>query len=111
MDGLMVFREEAIPCLDGLPVDCAMGSTIRWASRTPAALSSTGPGVDVFVGYSRDHDRNIGAGSFTASLGKGQGPLPLHAGRRLRPAPGAPTGMHPVLLRRLIANSIHYLTR
>ena len=28
--------------------------------------------VDVFVGYGRDHDRAVGAGTFTAKLGKGK---------------------------------------
>jgi hypothetical protein len=28
--------------------------------------------VEVFAGYSRDHDRRIGAGTFTARLGSGK---------------------------------------
>jgi len=62
----------------------------------------------VFVGYGRDHDRNIGAASFTTKLGKGK--ILWHS------LPGMVTGlqqpgkgMQPVLLRRLLANSIKYL--
>ncbi|HTY60061.1 MAG TPA: malectin domain-containing carbohydrate-binding protein, partial [Bacteroidota bacterium] len=99
------------PVFEGLPVDCAMGSTYQVGVENSGGVIVDGPGVDVVVGYSRDHDRNIGAGTFTASLGKGK--ILFHCIPGVVSAlnsPGGP-GMHPVLLRRLIANSLHYLTK
>jgi hypothetical protein len=98
------------PVFDGLPVDCAMGSTYQVGVENSGGIIVDGPGVDVFVGYSRDHDRNIGAGSFTATLGKGK--ILFHCIPGVVSSlnsPGA-TGMHHVLLRRLIANSLHFLS-
>ncbi len=99
------------PVFEGLPVDCAMGSTYQVGVENSGGVIVDGPGVDVFVGYSRDHDRSIGAGSFTASLGKGKILFHCIPGvvSELN-TPGA-AGMHPVMLRRLIANSLHYLAQ
>jgi beta-galactosidase len=98
------------PVFDGLPVDCAMGSYYQVGVDNSGGVMVDGPDVDVFVGYSRDHDRNIGAGSFTTLLGKGK--ILFHC------IPGVvsglnsvSTGMHPVMLKRLISNSLRYLSK
>jgi beta-galactosidase len=98
------------PVFGGLPVDCAMGSTYQVGVENSGGIIVDGPGVDVFVGYSRDHDRSIGAGSFTANLGKGR--ILFHCIPGVVSGLNSPraTGMHPVLLRRLIANSLHFLS-
>ena len=67
-----------------------------------------GEGVEVFVGYGRDHDRNIGAASFTARLGQGKilwHSLPGMVSGLWEPG----RGMQPVLLKRLLKNSINFL--
>ena len=99
------------PVFDGLPIDCAMGSTYQVGVENSGGVIVDGPGVDVFVGYSRDHDRNIGAGSFTASLGKGKILFHCIPGVVSELNSAGSTGMQPVMLRRLIANSLHYLTQ
>ena len=98
------------PVFEGLPVDRAMGSRYQVGVENSGGIIVDGPGVDVFVGYSRDHDRNIGAGSFTAALGKGR--ILFHCIPGVVSGLNSPraTGMHPVLLRRLIANSLHFLS-
>jgi beta-galactosidase len=99
------------PVFEGLPVDCAMGSTYQVGVENSGGVMVDGPGVDVFVGYSRDHDRNIAAGSFTASLGKGKVLFHCIPGVVSGLNAQGATGMHPVLLKRLIANSLEYLAR
>ena len=96
------------PVFQGLPVDQAMKSYYQTPVSGSDGLLLDGSDIDVFVGYGRDHDRNIGAASFTAQHGNGV--ILWHS------LPGMITGMnnegkgiHPVLLRRLLWNSIHYL--
>jgi len=96
------------PVFNGMPVDQAMKSYYQVPVSGSDGLLLKGPEVDVFVGYGRDHDRNIGAASFTTKLGKGK--ILWHS------LPGMGTGLQkpgkgiqPVLLRRLLANSIKYL--
>ena len=88
-----------------------MGSTYQVGVENSGGVMVDGPGVDVFVGYSRDHDRNIAAGSFTASLGKGKVLFHCIPGVVSGLNAQGATGMHPVLLKRLIANSLEYLAR
>jgi beta-galactosidase len=57
------------PIYAGLPVDQAMGVHYQVHGRQANGLMVDGPQVDVFVGYSRDHDRRVGAGTFTTKLG------------------------------------------
>ncbi|MDE2267363.1 MAG: glycoside hydrolase [Alphaproteobacteria bacterium] len=59
----------AHPVYEGLPVDQAMGVHYQVHGRQANGLLVDGPNVDVFVGYSRDHDRRVGAGTFTTKLG------------------------------------------
>lgn len=63
-------REHAVYA--GMPVNQAMG--IHYAARGKQAngLLVDGPNVEIIVGYSRDHDRRIGAGTFSTRLGKGK---------------------------------------
>ena len=63
-----------------------------------SGLLVDGDGVDVFAGYGRDHDRRVGAATFTASIGRGR--VLFQAVR----------GMQPLLYQRFIANSIAFLT-
>jgi hypothetical protein len=62
----------AHPAYEGLPANQAMGLHYQTPGRLANGLLVDGEGVDVFVGYSRDHDRQVGAGTFTARLGKGK---------------------------------------
>ncbi len=94
-------RKHAI--YDGLPVDQAMG--IHYQVRGNQAnglLIERAPGgaeVEIVAAYSRDHSRQIGAGTFTTRLGAGK--LAYHRVPEL----------HPVLQQRLLANTLGWLTR
>jgi hypothetical protein len=90
------------PLYDGLPVDQAMG--IHYQARGNQAnglLIERAPGraeVEIVAAYSRDHDRRIGAGTFTTRLGAGK--LVYHR---------VPE-MQPVLQARFLANALRWLT-
>jgi beta-galactosidase len=60
------------PVYAGMPANTAMGLHFQSHGRQANGLIVDGPSVEVFVGYSRDHDRRIGAGTFTTWLGKGK---------------------------------------
>jgi hypothetical protein len=62
----------AHPAYEGLPMDQAMDLYFQPNGRLSNGLLVDGPDVDVFVGYGRDHDRQLGAGTFTARLGRGK---------------------------------------
>jgi beta-galactosidase len=87
---------------EGLPVDQAMG--IHYQARGQAAnglLIERAPGgaeVEIVAAYSRDHSRQIGAGTFTTRLGAGK--LLYHR---------VPE-MHPVMQQRFLANALRWLT-
>jgi len=82
----------------GLPVNQAMGLFYQVKGRQSNGLIIDGPNVEIIVGYSRDHDRKIGAGTFTTSLGKGK--ILYHR---------CPD-FHPVLQQRFLANALGWLT-
>ena len=88
-------REHAVYA--GMPVNQAMG--IHYAARGKQAngLLVDGPDVDIIVGYSRDHDRRIGAGTFTTKLGNGK--------LLYQRVPE----LHPVLQARFLANAVAWL--
>jgi hypothetical protein len=86
------------PVYDGLPVDRAMSIEYQVKGSDSNGLLVSGDGVDIIAAYSRDHDRNIGAGTF-AYAGQGRSLL-FH---RI-------TGMQQVLHRRLLSNAIQYLS-
>jgi hypothetical protein len=60
------------PVYAGLPANQAMGIYHQAHGRQANGLLVDGRGVEVFVGYGRDHDRRVGAGTFSARLGAGK---------------------------------------
>jgi hypothetical protein len=88
-------RKHAI--YDGLPVDQAMGIHYQAKGRESNGLLVDGPNVEIVAAYSRDHDRRIGAGTFTTKLGAGK--VLYHR----VPA------MHPVMQARFLANALQWL--
>ena len=61
----------AHPVYDGLPVNETMHGDYQIGTGNANGLRVDGPNVRIIAAYSRDHDRNIGAGTFTAPLGAG----------------------------------------
>ena len=90
------------PLFAGMPVNQVMGLFYQANGRQSNGLlidrAPNGPAVEIVAAYSRDHDRNIGAGTFTTSLGKGQ--ILYHR---------CPD-FHPVLQQRFLANALRWLT-
>jgi hypothetical protein len=86
------------PLYDGLPVDQAMGIHYQAKGRESNGLLVEGKDVEIVAAYSRDHDRHIGAGTFTTKLGAGK--IVYHR---------VPE-MHPVLQQRFLANALRWLT-
>jgi hypothetical protein len=86
------------PVYDGLPVDRAMSIEYQVKGSDSNGLIVSGDGIEIIAAYSRDHDRKIGAGTFTWS-GHGR-KLLFH---RI-------TEMHRVFHRRLLSNGIQFLT-
>jgi hypothetical protein len=85
------------PTYAGLPQDQAMSIYFQADGTVANGLLVDGPGVDVFVGYSRDHDRQVGAGTFSARLGQGK--------VLFQRVPD----MHPVFQQRWLANALGWL--
>ncbi|MEI9979697.1 MAG: glycoside hydrolase [Edaphobacter sp.] len=86
------------PIYAGLPVNQAMGFHYQVKGRQANGLLVDGPNVEVIAAYSRDHDRNIGAGTFTTRLTNTK--ILYHRVPEL----------HPVLQQRLLANALTWLT-
>jgi beta-galactosidase len=90
------------PLFEGMPTNCALGGFYQTPGRQSDGLlidrTPNGPEVEVIVAYSRDHDRNVGAGTFTTKLGKGK--VLFH---RIPP-------VHPVMQQRFLANALRWLT-
>jgi beta-galactosidase len=86
----------------GLPVNQAMGAFYQAEGRPSNGLlvdqAAGGSPIEVMVGYSRDHDRNVGAGTFTTKLGRGK--LVYH---RI-------PDFHAVLQQRFLGNTLRWLT-
>jgi beta-galactosidase len=82
---------------EGLPQDQAIGIHYAARGRQSNGLLVDGPNVEIIAAYSRDHDRNVGAGTFTTKLGKGK--LLFHRVPEL----------HPVLQQRFLANALEWL--
>jgi hypothetical protein len=87
---------------EGLPVDQAMGIHYQARGReSNGLLVERAPGgaeVEIVAAYSRDHSRQIGAGTFTTRLGAGK--IVYHR---------VPE-MHPVMQQRFLANALRWLT-
>jgi beta-galactosidase len=86
------------PVYAGMPVNQAMGIHYQAKGRQSNGLLIDGPNVEIIAAYSRDHDRNIGAGTFTTKLGTTK--VLYHRVPEL----------HPVLQRRFLANALGWLT-
>lgn len=90
------------PLFAGMPVNAAMGGFYQAAGRQSNGLlidrAPNGPEVEVVVGYSRDHDRKVGAGTFVTRLGKGK--VLFHRVPSLQP----------VMQQRFLANALAWLT-
>ncbi len=86
------------PIYAGLPVNQAMGIHYQTKGREANGLLVHGPNVEIIAAYSRDHDRKIGAGTFTTKLGKAK--VLYHRVPEL----------HPVLQPRFLANALQWLT-
>jgi beta-galactosidase len=69
--GAWYFNREH-PIYAGMPVNQALGVYYQVKGSPSNGWLVSGPTVEVIAGYSRDHDRNIGAGTFLAKLGKGK---------------------------------------
>lgn len=88
-------REHAV--YHGMPVNQAMGIHYAARGRQSNGLLVDGPNVEIIAGYSRDHDRRIGAGTFATKLGKGK---VLY--QRV-------PELHPLLQARFLANAVSWL--
>jgi hypothetical protein len=86
------------PIYTGLPVNQAMGIHYQAKGRQSNGLLVEGPNVEIIAAYGRDHDRNIGAGTFTTTLDATK--ILYHRVPEL----------HPVLQQRLLANALAWLT-
>ncbi len=82
---------------EGMPVNQALGLHYQVKSGGANGWRIAGDGVEIVAGYGRDHDRHIGAGTFTAKLRATR--LVLHQIQ----------GMHPALHRRFLRNALEYL--
>ncbi|GAB4367005.1 MAG: hypothetical protein Kow0042_07300 [Calditrichia bacterium] len=105
------FFLKAHPVFEGLPQNQAMRSYYQVPVGGSDGILLEGEKVNVFIGYGRDHDRNIGAAGFEAPLGKGRVlfySLPGMISGLINSSGG---GMHPVILKRLLANSLKYLVQ
>ncbi len=87
----------AHPVYEGLPVNETMHGDYQVGTGSANGLRVDGPGVQIIAAYSRDHDRNIGAGTFTAPLGAGTVLF------QCMPP------MHPAMRARWLANALAYL--
>jgi beta-galactosidase len=86
------------PIYAGLPVNQVMGIHYQAKGRQANGLLVEGPNVEIIAAYSRDHDRNIGAGTFTTTIGTTK--CIYHR----------VPDLHPVLQQRFLANALTWLT-
>jgi hypothetical protein len=90
------------PVYAGLPVNQVMGFHYQTKGRQANGLliekHPNGADIEIIVAYSRDHDRNIGAGTFTTTLGATK--ILYHR----------VPDLHPVLQQRFLANALAWLT-
>jgi hypothetical protein len=89
------------PIYAGLPVNQAMGFHYQTKGRQANGLlvekHADGADIEIIAAYSRDHDRNIGAGTFTTKLGTAK--ILYHR----------VPDLHPVLQQRFLANALAWL--
>lgn len=101
-------REHAL--YEGMPVNTVMKSYYQTPVLDATGLLVDGSNIEIAAAYSRDHQRNIGAGSFTVSYGKGKIVVHTIAGL-LAGLQDKQTGIHPVMAKRLFSNSLKYLKK
>ncbi len=95
------------PVLEGLPSGQTLKSEYQIPVEGTAGVMVDGRDVDVFIGYGRDHDRAIGSAGFAVRFGRGKilfFGLPVLAALK-----GRADAVHPVVLKRLLANVLKYL--
>ncbi|RJP63190.1 MAG: glycoside hydrolase [Ignavibacteriales bacterium] len=98
------------PVYEGLPVNCAMSSYYQAPVDGSDGILLDGENVEVFAGYGRDHDTNIGAASFSSKLGDGK--ILFHTIPGIVSGlKGNPDGIQPVILKKLLLNSFSYLVK
>jgi len=85
------------PLYEGLPVNEVMKGDYQAPVQASYGLLVHGPAVEIVAAYSRDHDRKIGAVTFTTRLG--QGTVVMHC----------LTGMHPIMEEKVLGNALAYL--
>lgn len=86
------------PLYEGLPVDQVMGIHYQAKGRQSNGLLVDGETVEIVAAYSRDHDRNVGAGTFVTRLGSTK--ILYHRIPEFQP----------VLQQRFLANALAWLT-
>jgi len=89
----------------GLPVDQALKSFYQIPVDDSDGVLLEGNDAEVFVGFGRDHDRNIGAAGFRIRIGKGQVIFYSIPGM-VSGMVGRSDGIHPLIAKRLIANAL-----
>lgn len=60
------------PVFEGLPVGSGMNQYYQVGAMEANGIVAEGKGMEVFAGYSRDHDSDIGAAAFEVPYGKGK---------------------------------------
>jgi beta-galactosidase len=98
------------PVFEGLPVNCTMKSYYQLGASDANGLIVDGKNVNVFAGYSRDHDRNIGAAVFVAKYGRGK---IMYLGFSSLPSAilQSKKTMHPLMAKRLLGNTLAYMNK
>jgi hypothetical protein len=95
------------PVLEGLPSGQALKSDFQIPVDGTSGVLVDGRDLEVFIGYGRDHDRNIGAAGFAVRFGRGRIvflSLPVLAALK-----GRTDAVQPVVLKRLLSNALKYL--
>lgn len=83
---------------DGLPANQAMSIHYQMKAGGSNGWLVEGDGIEIVAAYTRDHAREIGAGTFFADRGPAR--VVMHR----------VTEMHPVLMQRFLANALMFLT-
>ncbi len=95
------------PVMNGLPVITAMKSYYQTPVSGSDGILIDGDNVEVFIGYGRDHDINIGAAGLTVPFGKGHIVfLYLPGISNLQAGTASP---QPIIMHRLLANAMGFL--
>ncbi|MCF8241387.1 MAG: hypothetical protein K9J16_08360 [Melioribacteraceae bacterium] len=94
------------PLMKGLPVNQAMKSYYQTSVSGSDGLLLDGDNVDAFIGFGRDHDRNIGIGGFTTTLGEGE--IVFYT---LPGLTGKGGGIQSLVAKKILLNAINYLKK